>query len=406
MASKFTQVISQIAEEKGIPKETVIETIEAALAAAFRKDYGEKDQNVKVEFNPETGDIRVFDEKTVVEKIDEEDETSETNHKEFITVADAVKLQPDAEVGDVLRTEITPKGSYGRIAAQTAKQVIIQRIREAERKVLLEEFAGKEHEIVNGTVQRIERNNVFVDLGRTTGVLFPSEQIRGERYGIGQRLKVYISEVKETPKGPEIVVSRAHPNMVKKLFELEVPEIYSGVVEIKALAREAGSRTKVAVYTTQDGVDPIGSCVGQRGTRVQTIIAELSGEKIDIILWDPDPVKFITNALAPAKVVSVVTKEKEKEAIVEVNEDQMSLAIGKAGQNVRLAAKLSGWKIDVVKAEPIEEVKEGAAKEEAAQEEVAEPKAEEAAPQVAEEAKEAEAAPEEKDSKEPKEEKS
>ncbi len=364
MPSKFSQAIDQIADEKGISKEKVVETIEAALAAAFRKDFGSADQNIKVEFDPETGKSNVFDVKTVVKEITEE---MEQNRREFLTVDEAKEVKKGSKEGDVIKTEITPDAAYGRIAAQTAKQVIIQRIREAEREILLKEFSDKEGQIVNGTVQRIEGRNVYVDLGRTNGILFPSEQIKNESYRIGQRIKVYVSEVKQTPKGPEIILSRAHPNVIRKLFELEVPEVYSGVVEIKAVAREAGSRSKIAVFTDQDGVDPIGSCVGQRGTRVQTIISELGGEKIDIILWNEDIVKFITNALAPAKVISVVTKEKEKEATVEVLEDQMSLAIGKAGQNVRLAAKLTGWKIDVVKSE-ITAPAEGEKKEEAAEE--------------------------------------
>lgn len=375
MASKFSQAIDQIADEKGISKEKVVETIEAALAAAFRKDFGTADQNIKVEFDPETGKSNVFDVKTVVKEITEE---MEQNRREFLTVEEAKEVKKGAKEGDVIKTEITPDAAYGRIAAQTAKQVIIQRIREAEREILLKEFSDKEGQIVNGTVQRIEGRNVYVDLGRTNGILFPSEQIKNESYRIGQRIKVYVSEVKQTPKGPEIILSRAHPNVIRKLFELEVPEVYSGVVEIKAVAREAGSRSKIAVFTDQDGVDPIGSCVGQRGTRVQTIISELGGEKIDIILWNDDIVKFITNALAPAKVISVVTKEKEKEATVEVLEDQMSLAIGKAGQNVRLAAKLTGWKIDVVKSEVA--ATEGEKKEETAEakDEKKEAKAEEA----------------------------
>lgn len=388
MASKFSQAIDQISDEKGISKEKVIETIEAALAAAFRKDFGSADQNIKVEFNPETGQSHVFDVKTVVKEITEE---MEQNRREFLTVEEAKAIKKSYKEGDVIKNEITPDAAYGRIAAQTAKQVIIQRIREAEREILLKEFSDKEGQIVNGTVQRIEGRNVYVDLGRTNGILFPSEQIKNESYRIGQRIKVYVSEVKQTPKGPEIILSRAHPNVIRKLFELEVPEVYSGVVEIKAVAREAGSRSKIAVWTDQDGVDPIGSCVGQRGTRVQTIISELGGEKIDIILWNEDLVKFITNALAPAKVISVVTKEKEKEATVEVLEDQMSLAIGKAGQNVSLAAKLTGWKIDVVKAEvaPAEsaETKEGEVKEE---------KKEEAAKEAKEEVK-AEEAPKEEE---------
>jgi N utilization substance protein A len=376
MAQKkeFQLAIEQIAAEKNIPVEKILETIEAALAAAYRKDFGKPTENIKVKFDTETGGAKVFDVKTVVEEIPEDPEQQkekEINPKEHIALADAKKKKKSAKVGDAIETPITPPGAYGRIAAQTAKQVIIQRLREAEREIVSREFKGKEGEIINGSVQRIEGRNVYVDLAQATGVLYPHEQIPGETYTVGMRLKVYVAEVKETSKGPEIVLSRSHPKFVAKLFELEVPEIYSAVVQIKGIAREAGSRTKIAVWTDQEGVDPVGSAVGQRGTRVQTVIAELGGEKIDIIQFDEDPDVFLRHAMSPAKVLSVDLNEAEKRAKVVVDEDQLSLAIGKGGQNVRLAAKLTGWKIDVVgagadakKDEDKKDVKPGEKKEE------------------------------------------
>ncbi len=345
MNDQLEQALEQIAEEKGISREDLIGMIEASLAAAFRKDYGEKNQNIVVEFNPETMGTKVFDVKTVAES---ETEVGEDPQK-FITLDAAKKLKKGAKAGDEIRTEITPKTgtSYGRIAAQTAKQVIIQKLREAERNVQFSDFKAKERTLQNGIIQRVEGDTVLVDLGKAAGVLFPSEQIRGEKYVIGQRVKVLILHVEPAAKGPKITLSRSHPDMVRKLFELEVPEIYNGSVEIKAVAREAGSRSKIAVISTQDGIDPIGSCVGQKGSRVQTVMAELSGEKIDIIEFSDDPVKFIANALSPAKIINVQLDEANKEAKVGVLEDQLSLAIGKAGQNVRLAARLTGWKIDI-----------------------------------------------------------
>jgi len=345
MNDQLEQALDQIADEKGISREEIIFMIEASLAAAFRKDYGEKNQNIVVEFNPENMATKVFDVKTVVEN---ESEVEEDPQK-FIILEDAKKLKKSAKVGDEIRTEITPKTgtTYGRIAAQTAKQVIIQKLREAERNIQFSDFKAKERTLQNGIVQRVEGDTVLVDLGKATGVLFPSEQIRGEKYTIGQRLKVLILHVEPATKGPKITLSRSHPDMVRKLFELEVPEIFNGSVEIKAVAREAGSRSKIAVISTQDGIDPIGSCVGQRGSRVQTVMAELGGEKIDIIEFSDDQVKFIANALSPAKILNVQLDEASKEAKVGVLEDQLSLAIGKAGQNVRLAARLTGWKIDI-----------------------------------------------------------
>lgn len=341
MNQEFEQALAQIEEEKGITRAELLSMIEASLAAAFRKDYGEKDQNIVVEFLPETLSAKVFDVKTVVEEV-------EDPQKE-LDLAGAQEFKKGAKVGDEIRTEITPTEgtNYGRIAAQTAKQVIIQKLREAERNAQFSDFKAKERTLQNGIVQRVEGDTVVVDLGKGTGVLFPSEQIRGEKYSVGQRVKVLVLHVEPTAKGPKITLSRSHPDMVRQLFELEVPEIYNGTVEIKAVAREAGSRSKIAVMSTQDGIDPIGSCVGQKGTRVQTVMSELGGEKIDIIEWSEDPVKFIANALSPAKIVNVQLNDEEKEAKVGVLEDQLSLAIGKAGQNVRLAARLTGWKIDI-----------------------------------------------------------
>ncbi len=341
MNSEFEQALNQIAEEKDINKDEILKMIEVSLAAAFRKDYGKKDQNIVVEFLPETLGTKVFDVKQVVEVV--EDPLKEWSLEE------AKEHKKSAKIGDEIRMDITPKtgAKFGRIAAQTAKQVIVQKIREAERGVLFTDYKSKERQLVSGMIQRVEGETVLVDLGKATGVLFPSEQIKGEKYSIGARIKVLILHVESTAKGPKITLSRSHPDVVRKLFEIEVPEIFNGIVEIKAIAREAGSRTKIGVWSSQDGVDPIGACVGQRGSRVQMIMGELGGEKIDIISWSEDTVKFIANALSPAKIVNVTLNEDAKEAKVGVLEDQLSLAIGKAGQNVRLAARLTGWKIDI-----------------------------------------------------------
>lgn len=341
MSTEFIEALNEIAEEKGLDKQEVLKMIESSLAAAFRKDYGTKDQNIVVDLNPETMGMKVFDVKTVVE-------TVEDPQKE-LSLEDAKKIKKSCKVGDELRTEITPKTgtSFGRIAAQTAKQVIVQKLREAERNVLFTEYKAKERQLVTGVVQRLEKDTVLVDLGKATGVLFPSEQIKGEQYKMGSRLKILILHVEPTAKGPKITLSRSHPDVVRRLFEIEVPEVYNGVIEIKAIAREAGSRSKIAVTSLQEGVDPIGACVGQRGTRVQTVMGELGGEKIDIIEWSEDSVKFIANALSPAKIINVELNEEAKVARVGAMEDQLSLAIGKAGQNVRLAARLTGWKIDI-----------------------------------------------------------
>lgn len=342
MNSDFESALTQIAEEKDLNRDEILKMIELSLAAAFRKDYGEKDQNVVVEFFPENMSTKIFDVKTVVAEVVDP-------IKEF-TLEQAQEFNKNAKIGDEIKMEITPKSGakFGRIAAQTAKQVIVQKIREAERGVQFSEYKAKERQLVSGLVQRIEGETVLVDLGKATGVLFPSEQIRGEKYSIGARVKVLILHVEPTAKGPKITLSRSHPDVVRRLFELEVPEIFNGIVEIKAIAREAGSRTKIAVWSAQEGVDAIGACVGQRGTRVQVIMSELGSEKIDIISWSEDSVKFIANALSPAKILNVTLNEEAKEAKVGVLEDQLSLAIGKAGQNVRLAARLTGWKIDIL----------------------------------------------------------
>lgn len=357
MNEQFEQALAQIADEKGVSRDEIIQMIEASLAAAFRKDYGEKDQNPVVVFDPENLAAKIYDEKLVVSgKILKTEDVSPDVDPETILdpvkeidIADAQKTNPDIKVGEVIRTEITPEDGveFGRIAAQTAKQVIIQKLREAERNVQFSDFKAKERTLVNGVVQRVEGDTVLVDLGKGVGVLFPSEQIRGEKYEVNARIKVLVLHVEPATRGPKITLSRSHPDIVRKLFEMEVPEIFNGTVEIKSVAREAGSRSKIAVASNQEGIDPIGACVGQKGTRVQTVMAELGGEKIDIIEWSEDPVKFIANSLSPAKIVNVQLDMEEKEAKVGVMEDQLSLAIGKAGQNVRLAARLTAWKIDI-----------------------------------------------------------
>jgi N utilization substance protein A len=344
MNEQLEQALQQIEEEKGISRQELLGMIEASLAAAFRKDYGQKNQNIVVEFSAENMGVKVFDVKTVVEA----EEMVEDPQKQ-ISLEEAKKIQKKIAVGDELKQDITPETgtNFGRIAAQTAKQVIIQKLREAERNAQFSDYKAKERTLQNGIVQRVEGDTVLVDMGKATGVLFPSEQMRGEKYEIGQRLKVLVLHVEPASKGPKITLSRSHPDMVRKLFELEVPEIYNGTVEIKSVAREAGSRSKIAVISNQEGVDPIGACVGQKGSRVQTVMNELGGEKIDIIEYSDDPVKFIANSLSPAKILNVQLDEDNKEAKVGVLEDQLSLAIGKAGQNVRLAARLTGWKIDI-----------------------------------------------------------
>lgn len=337
MNQEFMQALEQIEKEKGISKEVLKEAIEAALVSAYKKNFGSS-QNVDVNIEDETGDIKVFSKKTVVENPD--------STLTEISLEDARNISPKAQLGDILEIEVTPK-NFGRIAAQTAKQVVVQRIREAERGIIYEEFVNRENELVNGMIQRWEKSNVMIDLGRVEAVLPPSEQIPTEDYSPGNRIRVYIVEVKKTTKGPQIIVSRTHPGLVKRLFELEVPEIHSGLVQVKGIAREAGARTKIAVHSTDPNVDPVGACVGPKGVRVQSVVNELRGEKIDIIKWSNEIEEFIANSLSPAKVVSVTINEEQKAAQVVVKDYQLSLAIGKEGQNARLAAKITGWKIDI-----------------------------------------------------------
>lgn len=341
--SPLVGAIAQIAEEKGLAKAVIIETVEAALAAAYRKDFGRPDQIIRVHLDQGSDEMQVERVYTVVA----DDELKELENEMTIDQAKLFKKKP--AVGDEIVMPLKTESEFGRIAAQTAKQVIIQRIRQAERELLYEEFKQKEHALLNGSVQQIEGENVIVNLGKINGVMFPSEQIRGEHYYVGQRLKVFVKEVIESMRGPQVSVSRADASIVAKLFELEVPEIASATVEIKSIAREAGIRSKVAVTAHQDGLDPVGSCVGQRGIRVQAVLAELGEEKIDIILWDENSVQFITNALSPAKVITVTLNHDAQSARVEVPEDQLSLAIGRNGQNVRLASKLTGWNLDIEK---------------------------------------------------------
>jgi len=337
MNIEFIEALDQIEKEKGISKEILLEAIEASLISAYRKNYGSA-QNVAVNIDRETGEVKVYSKKTVTEEVS--DPLLE------IDLADAQKLYSTVKVGDVISVEVTPK-KFGRIAAQTAKQVVMQRIREAERNIIYEEFSGRETDIVTGVIQRFDKKNVIIDLGRIEVILPPNEQIPTETYEQSSRIKVYILEVKKTTKGPQITVSRSHPGLVKRLFELEVPEIYEGIVEIKGIAREAGSRTKIAVHSKNENVDPVGACVGPKGSRVQNIVDELRGEKIDIIKWDKNISNYISNALGPAKVLNVEIEESSKTARVTVADNQLSLAIGKEGQNARLAAKLTGWKIDI-----------------------------------------------------------
>jgi len=338
MQNQFLSAIEQICEEKGISKDMVLGAIEAAIIAAYKKDFGDKEQEVRVELDPNNGDATIFVTKEVVESV--EDPMIQ------LSLVDAKKAKKDAALGDFIEVKEDNK-EFGRVAAQTAKQVILQRIREAERDVVFSEFSDKEGLIINATVQRFENGNAYIDLGKATGVMFPNDQIPNEKYYPGQRIKVYVVRVEQTNRGPQIVVSRSHPDMVRRLFEMEVPEIANGTVEIAGIAREAGARTKIAVKSNAEGVDPVGTFVGGRGTRVQAVMGELGEEKIDIISFSENPAEYITNALSPTKVISVKIDEENKKALVKVPEDQLSLAIGKSGQNVRLAAKLTGWNVDI-----------------------------------------------------------
>ncbi|MCH7579621.1 MAG: transcription termination/antitermination protein NusA [Chloroflexi bacterium] len=345
--NEFLSAITQLAAEKNLPKEVVFEAVEAALASAHKRDeLATKDVVVKID--EATGGTRVFTRMTVVEEIEDE----ETQ----ILLEEARKQNAQAQIGDGIDTEVLNAKDSGRVAAQTAKQVVLQRLREAEREVVFDEYEGRDGDIVSGEMVRMEGRNVIIDIGKAEALLPGSEQVRIEHYRSGQRMKFYILEVYKAAKGPQVVVSRTHKNLIRRLFEMEVPEIFKGVVEVKAVSREAGFRSKVAVWSTQEGVDPVGACVGLRGIRIQNIVNELNGERIDIILWDPEPGRFVAHALSPAQVVHVETDEETNTAMVVVPDRQLSLAIGKEGQNARLAAKLSGWRIDIKSQSAYEEV--------------------------------------------------
>lgn len=363
----FKSALEQLEQERKIPKEKILDAIEQAMAAAYKKDYGKKGQIIRAKFDLETGQTDFYQIKIVVdettaiipeegEEETEEHETTERkegdervrfNAEHHILLEDAKKIKKDVELNDEIVFPLEQKDDYGRIAAQTAKQVIIQRIREAERASVIDEYGTKEGEIISGIVQKVERGNVYIDFNRATGILPVEEQIPGEFFQRGQRIRAYLYSVEDTIRGINLRLSRTHPKFIEKLFAAEAPEIQSGTVEIKSIAREAGARSKIAVFSSDEHIDPVGSCVGQKGTRVNTVTQELSGEKIDIIPWSENPKEYISNSLSPAKVLSIEVDEKEHRAEVEVAEDQLSLAIGKGGQNVRLAAKLTGWRIDI-----------------------------------------------------------
>jgi transcription termination/antitermination protein NusA len=345
MKSDFLLAITQLSAEKNLPKETVLTAVEAALVSAYKKDNFNPDQNISVKINQNTGKVEVWVEKTVAQKV--------TEPRMEITLKEAKAIKKEAKVGDLIMVEATPENA-GRIAAQTAKQVILQRLHEAEHSAIFEEYADKEGEVVSGVVQRFEAGQVFIDMGRTEAVLPPTEQVRTERYRVGQRLKVVLLQVARTAKGPRVIVSRSHPELLRRLFELEVPEVYNGTVEIKSIAREAGFRSKIAVAARQEGIDPVGCCVGLRGIRIQNIVSETNGEKIDVVTWSPDQATFIANALSPAHILSVELNKADQVATVIVPDKQLSLAIGKEGQNARLAAKLTGWRIDIKSASAAE----------------------------------------------------
>lgn len=352
--------LEQLEQERKIPREKIIDAIEQALAAAYKKDYGKKGQIIRATIDIESGKMEFYQIKIVVdeslvrmtaeddeEEIAEDDERVRFNEEHHILLEDARKIKSDAKLEEEIVFPLEAQEDYGRIAAQTAKQVIIQKIREAERGAIIDEYGSKEGEIVNGFVQKVERGIVYIDFNRATGIILPEEQIPGESYRRGERIRAYLYSVEETPRGVNLKLSRTHPQLIEGLFAMEAPEIASGVVEIKAIAREAGSRSKIAVYSNDEHVDPVGSCVGQKGIRVTTVMSELHGEKIDIIPWSADITEYISSALSPARVLDIEVSEEEHKAVVEVATDQLSLAIGKGGQNVRLAAKLTGWRIDI-----------------------------------------------------------
>ena len=358
--------LEQLEQERKIPREKIIDAIEQALAAAYKKDYGKKGQIIRAKIDIDSGAMEFYQIKIVVddslvrmiaedeeieEEIDEDDERVRFNEEHHIWIEDAKKIKSDVKPGDELVFPLEDKGDYGRIAAQTAKQVIIQKIREAERGVIVEEYGAREGEIINGFVSKIERGVVYIDFNRASGIILPEEQIPGEFYDRGDRIKAYLYQVEETPRGVNLKLSRTHPGFVEGLFAMEAPEIASGIVEIKSIAREAGSRSKIAVFSNDEHIDPVGSCVGQKGVRVTTVMGELNGEEIDIIPWSPDPATYIASAISPATITDIKIDDDENKATLEVSPDQLSLAIGKGGQNVRLAAKLTGWRIDIKGAE-------------------------------------------------------
>ena len=333
----LNQVIEQVVKDKGVSREIIVEALEAAVLTAARKKFGPY-RSIEVQYNPEMGEVELFEFKNVVEKI--------TNKYTEVTLDEAKDLDPDAEVGDSLGMKMDTTG-FGRIAAQTAKQIIIQRVRDAEREIIYQEFKDRKGEVINGIVRRFERGNMVVDLGRTEAVLPPREQIPREVYRPGDRIRAYVLDIQQTSRGPQIILSRTCPDLLNKLFEMEVPEIFEGIVRIEGAAREPGARAKIAVYSSDRDVDPVGACVGVRGSRVQSVVQELRGEKIDIVPWDPDMAKFVCNALAPSQISKVIIDEDSKTMEVIVPDDQLSLAIGRKGQNVRLAVQLTGWKIDI-----------------------------------------------------------
>jgi len=355
--------LEQLEQERKIPREKIVDAIEQSLAAAYKKDYGKKGQIIRAKIDLETGQTEFYQVKIVVdeslvrivddeneeeeEEISEDDERVRFNEEHHILLEDARKIKSDAQLEEEIIFPLENKEDYGRIAAQTAKQVIIQKIREAERGAIIEEYGTKEGEIINGFVSKVERGIVYIDFNRATGIILPEEQIPGEFYKRGERIRAYLYQVEETPRGVNLKLSRTHPELIEGLFAMEAPEIAGGVVEIKSIAREAGSRSKIAVFSNDEHVDPVGSCVGQKGVRVTTVMSELNGEKIDIIPWSPDPATYISSAISPANVLHIEVNENEHKAIVIVSSDQLSLAIGKGGQNVRLAAKLTGWRIDI-----------------------------------------------------------
>lgn len=341
MNEQLLNAVEVLVKAKKVPESVVFSALESVLLTAYKRETG-SNANTSVSIDRTTGEYHIYAEKNVVETVDPESENAASQ----ISVADAKKINPMYEAGDILQIEVTPK-NFGRMAAQTAKQVMIQKLREAERGVIYDEFSGREGDVITGTVKWSESRTIFVDLGRVEGILPFTEQTEGESFQPNDKIKCYVKEVRKTTKGPEIILSRTHPGLLKRLFELEVPEIYSGTVEIKSVVREAGSRSKIAVYAMDPTVDPVGACVGPKGQRVQNIVNELHGEKIDIVRWDEDPAIYIANALSPAKVVSVSVADEDKASYVIVEDYQLSLAIGKAGQNARLAAKLTGWKIDI-----------------------------------------------------------